>query len=351
MPQPGLFDDDDSTREAPAARAKPVASGRGVVAAEPAADVLELSRELGARFGGRLFLGTSSWYFPGWKGLVWAGDHSESVLSRRGLGAYAQHPLLNAVSLDRSFYRPVDEATYASLAAQVPPAFRFVVKAAALVTDAVIREPGAGRAVLPNPQFLDPAAAVELCVRPAVRGLGDKLGVLVFQLSPLPARWLDAPGEFIEKLEALWRAVVPELPPSVQVALELRDAAALTPALARSLKAHRVRYCAGLHDRMPALVDQLPMLRALWPGDLVCRWNLQRGLKYEAAKNLFEPFDTLQAPDPPTREELARIIVATLAAGWRAFVTINNKAEGSAPLSVLELAKAILVEVRRGEAR
>lgn len=340
MTQPRLFEDVDD-RDGASRRSKAAAPRGGVVAADPSPDVIELSRCLSARFGGRLFLGTSSWYFPGWKGLVWAGEHSEAMLSRRGLTAYARHPLLNAVSLDRTFYRPIDEATYAALAAQVPPEFRFVVKAAALVTDAVVRAPGAGRAVQPNPQFLDPAASVELCVRPAVRGLGDKLGAIVFQLSPLPARWRDAPDDLMERLEALWRAVVPALPPPARVALELRDASLLTPALAVSLKAHGVRYCLGLHDRMPAAEDQLPMLRATWPGDFVCRWNLQRGLQYEAAKDLFAPFDTLQAPDPQTREALARVIVATLAAGWRAFVTINNKAEGSAPLSVLELARAI----------
>lgn len=132
------------------------------------------------------------------------------------------------------------------------------------------------------------------------------------------------------------------LPAGAHAALEVRDAVLLTPALAASLKAHRVRYCVGLHDRMPSMREQLPMLRATWPGDLVCRWNLQRGLKYDAARETFAPFDRLQAPDAPTRDELARVIAGTLAAGHSALVTINNKAEGSAPLSVIELAREVL---------
>jgi hypothetical protein len=35
------------------------------------------------------------------------------------------------------------------------------------------------------------------------------------------------------------------------------------------------------------------------------------------------------------------VVAATLDAGHRAFVTINNKAEGSAPLSVVELARVL----------
>ena len=103
-----------------------------------------------------------------------------------------------------------------------------------------------------------------------------------------------------------------------------------------------MQYCLGLHDRMPAIADQLPLLRALWPDDLVCRWSLQRGLRYDQAREAWAPFDKLQAPDLPTRKTLAQVIRATLDAGRRAFITINNKAEGSAPLSVMALAWLLL---------
>ncbi len=69
--------------------------------------------------------------------------------------------------------------------------------------------------------------------------------------------------------------------------------------------------------------------------------NLQRGLAYQQAYDRFAPFDRLQAPDPGTRAAVARVVAATLDAGHRAFVTINNKAEGSAPLSVVELARVL----------
>jgi len=38
-------------------------------------------------------LGTSSWFFPGWRGLVYEGIHPQAMLSRKGLAAYAQIPL------------------------------------------------------------------------------------------------------------------------------------------------------------------------------------------------------------------------------------------------------------------
>lgn len=308
--------------------------------APPDPEWLELAQRLRERWGGRLHLGTSSWNFSGWSGLVWAQVYPEARLSREGLPAYAAHPLLRTVSLDRAFYRPLDAAGYAGLAAQVPEEFRFVVKAASLVSDAVQRDTG-GRAERSNPLFLDPGMALEQCLRPAVEGLRDKLGVLVFQLSPLPAAWLHDPVRLEAQLERLWQALLPELPAGSRLALELRDPELLQPWLAAHLKAFGVRYCLGLHDRMPAVERQLPMLRATWPGDVVCRWNLQAGQSYAGAKDAWAPFDKLVAPDLPTRQGLVRVLAGTLAAGHQAFVTINNKAEGSAPCSVLALAREL----------
>lgn len=273
---------------------------------------------------------------------MWDREYPEATLSRHGLAAYARHPLLRCVSVDRSFYRPVDAATFARMAAQVPEDFRFIVKAPALITDAHLRDPDSGQSLQANPTFLDPALALESFIEPVVAGLGGKIGALVFQLSPLGAAWLRTADDLLARLNALFEASAAALPRPALLALEVRDGALLTPALATLLRRHGVRYCLGLHDRMPPIEDQLPMLRALWPGPLVCRWNLHRGLQYAQAKDLFAPFDRLRAPDPRSREALARVIAGTVAAGYAAYATINNKAEGCAPLSVVELARRVV---------
>ena len=104
-------------------------------------------------------------------------------------------------------------------------------------------------------------------------------------------------------------------------------------------------YRLGLHAQKPPIEEQLPLLRTLWPGPLVCRWNLHRrhgAYGDESAKAQYAPFDRLQDPDPTTRAHLARVITGTCDAGQNAYVTINNKAEGCAPLSVVELSKKVV---------
>lgn len=293
-------------------------------------------------------LGTSSWFFPGWRGLVYEGVHPQATLSRKGLAAYAQIPLLRTVSLDRTFYAPISAVDYARYASQVPEHFSFVVKAPAIVCDAVMRDEE-GRGKVPNPHFLDAAIATREFVLPCLEGLKAKAGPLVFQVSPLPRSLVEDASLFIERLEAFFAALPREMGTHSPIyALELRNPELLTPRLMRMLARAEVRYCVGLHDRMPEVERQEAALRALdgeEPGPLVVRWNLHRGFLYQAAKQRYEPFDRLVDQDGETRRALARMAATAFRAGRKVWITANNKAEGSAPLSVLELAREIASQI------
>ena len=133
-----------------------------------------------------LYLGTSSWAFPGWQGLVYDRAASASILARHGLAAYAEHPLLRTVCIDRTFYAPLAVADFAAYAAVVPDDFRFMVKAHAWCTQPVRRDPSRSgpRGHTPNEWFLHPGYATEYVVEPCITGLGDKAGPILFQFSP-----------------------------------------------------------------------------------------------------------------------------------------------------------------------
>ena len=151
-------------------------------------------------------LGTSSWFFPGWRGLVYDGVHPQVALSKQGLAAYAEIPLLRTVSLDRTFYAPITTVQYQRYAQQVPDHFSFVVKAPALVCDAVMRDEE-GRGKVPNPHFLDAAIAAREFVVPCLEGLGAKAGPLVFQVSPLPRGLVEEAATLVDRLAAFFAAL------------------------------------------------------------------------------------------------------------------------------------------------
>jgi uncharacterized protein YecE (DUF72 family) len=344
---------DDAPEHAPK---KPVASSSVLPA-----QLSEATQNLARALPQDLRLGTSSWTFPGWTDLVWDQPYAEAKLSKEGLRAYSQHPLLRTVSLDRAFYRPMTAEQYAQLAAQVPDDFRFVVKVPSMISDALIRSTdgeNAGRGLQTNPHFLDADLFHEACLKPLQMGLGKKLGALVLQMSPLPAHMLMR-GEVSKLFSQLARILsgcnaMQSIATDAILAIELRNAEFITTSLRDELIAllrdTGAAYCLGLHAKLPPIEEQLPILRKLWPGPLVCRWNLHSKhgrFGYQAAKDSYEPFDKLVDEDPSTREQLARVIAGTIKGGQRVFVTINNKAEGSAPLSVDRLARAALKQISK----
>lgn len=324
--------------------ASPPARAKARTKTIPAAEHPETLRQLGAAMPRQLFLGTSSWAFAGWNGLVYGAKASESLLSREGLPAYSAHPLLNSVSLDRTFYAPLTAEQYAHYAQQVPPGFRFVVKAPNLVTDAVLRD-DRGAPSGPNPSFLDPVLATDHFVMPCLEGLGAKAGPLVFQFSPLPPATLGDPAGWVERLSA-FLAALPPLPAAQGherpfYAVEFRDPQVVTPRMMKMLAERGVRYCIAIHARMPSAARQMQAVAATGPGPLVVRWSLLAGQRYEAAKARFSPFDKIQVEDPATRRVLADAAQAAHAAGQPAWIVANNKAEGSAPLTLELLAREI----------
>ncbi|GAB2474353.1 hypothetical protein GCM10027082_27040 [Comamonas humi] len=338
----------------PAPTAQPTRPSRAQ-AVQPAASLL--GADLAPQLPPGLRMGTSSWAYPGWEGLVWGKAYSDRILSQRGLTAYSQHPLLAAVGIDRSFYRPLTASEYAVYAAQVPAGFRFVVKGPALVCDAQVRGEE-GRAREPNPAFLDPSLALDTFVRPALDGLGAALGVLLFQLSPLPiGRALDL-RPTLAALEPMLHAAVGAVRAAGSqaiVAVEVRDADWIQPpfgtAFAELLRASGAVYGLGLHAKMPRIAEQLPLLRSLWPCPLVARWNLNPlfgPYGYEEAGRIHAPYDRIQHPDEATLQALARTALGIAAAGQPAYVIVSNEAEGCAPQSIVRLAQAIIQRKNNG---
>lgn len=308
----------------------------------PAVDPAEASaddRAVAAALPQRVYLGTSSWTFPGWRGIVYDREASERALGRHGLAAYARHPLLRAVGIDRTYYAPIPASEFARYAASVPEDFRFLVKAHELCTlDTFNARNRYGRSRGDaNAAFLDPGYATEQVVRPMVEGLGLKAGPLVFQFAPLNVRRLGGPLPFAERLRAFLRG----LPVGPLYAVELRNRELFTPAYLDALGAAGAAHCYNAHPSMPVIEEQaLAAPPDRFPA-VVVRWMLNRKFRFEEAREAYAPFDRLVDEDAANRDAIAALARAAAEAAKDVYVIANNKAEGSAPLTVFRLARAI----------
>jgi uncharacterized protein YecE (DUF72 family) len=283
-----------------------------------------------------LRLGTMSWSFPGWRGLVYAEATEPKLLAEAGLTAYSRHPLLNAVEVDRSHYDPLPARYFSELAAQVPDDFRFVVKAH---EDCTLRQfprrPRYGKKQGEhNLRYLDADYASRAVVEQVAGGLGGKLGILLFQLAPQDT---GEPRELAQKLGKFLAA----LPRGVPYAVELRNPELLTPAYAQALEAGGAVHAHNVWGNMPSVLTQARLIPPAARNPLLVRWLMRKGDNYEEAGRRYRPFSKLAEPDLPNRSDIASLVGKALAHDVPAFVTVNNKAEGCAPESLFEIARAI----------
>ena len=275
-----------------------------------------LAEEAASRFPG-LYLGTSSWSFSGWQELVYRDSYAQTELARTGLIAYAQMPLFRTVSLDRTYYRPMEEAEFKFLSSQVSPHFRFVVKAP--------------RDLLkPTDGGLDLVSFLARFLTPAARGLGDKLGVILLQFPPKTNA--DFNGRFVEALGPFLRG----LPRGLHYSVEIRDADLLGPELAETLSQARISLCGSIHSALPNPDQQLLTVPPAPGTPMVFRWNIRPSLGYEEARSKFQPFNRILSEDTARRSLLVKIVSRALKAGRQVYLTANNKAEGCAPLTLLK---------------
>jgi hypothetical protein len=74
---------------------------------------------------------------------------------------------------------------------------------------------------------------------------------------------------------------------------------------------------------------------------VVVRWSLRAGMTTEQARTRYAPFNRLVDPDLVTRGTLVHLIRVAVRSRQSAFIIVSNEAEGCAPLSCVELARAL----------
>jgi uncharacterized protein YecE (DUF72 family) len=303
---------------------------------------------LAAALPDQLVMGAMTWSYPGWAGVVYARPHNEKQLAAYGLTAYARHPLLRAVEIDRSYYEPLSAEAFDHYASQVPDAFRFVVKAHEDCT--VQRYPqharyGQKRGLI-NPRFLDAEYATRAVVEPLGR-LGARLFAVLFQFSPLDMRESRGPREFADRLQRFFT----RLPAGFTYAVELRNDELLTRDYAAALDDTGAIHCHNAWTFMPSVLEQAKRLPASTRRPLLIRWLLKQNDRYEQASARYAPFSRIVDEDPHTRMDVARLAAKALAHGVPACVLVDNKAEGCAPESIARLAQALVSRVSIDDAR
>jgi uncharacterized protein YecE (DUF72 family) len=321
--QPSLFPEDGEAPPLPRGDASQALEER-FARLRPLADALPP----GVRFG------TSSWSFPGWKGLVYSGTRTAAQLARDGLREYARHPLLGTVGVDRSYYARVPDEDLRRYAEQLPDGFPCCFKAPAGVTSALKPERGSNE---PNPDFLSAERFVDDLLEPVARSLRAHAGPFIIQFPPLLRRSGLDRAALVELLDRF----LGELPREFQYAVEVRDRAVLGGDYARVLSRRGVAHVYNAWTAMPLPSDQSDLVPVDMMPFVLVRLLLRPGATYAEQREAFAPFDHLVAPDGQMRDQVVALIGRAVARAIPAYVLVNNKAEGSSPLTIEALAERL----------
>jgi uncharacterized protein YecE (DUF72 family) len=126
-----------------------------------------------------LYTGTSGWSYKEWKGPF----YPETLKNEAMLAFYAER--LSTVEVNNTFYRMPAPSALAKWREQVPPAFRFVLKASRRITHVN--------------RLRDAAGAVSFLIDGAAE-LGETLGAFLFQLPPNMKKDAARLRDFLETL-------------------------------------------------------------------------------------------------------------------------------------------------------
>jgi uncharacterized protein YecE (DUF72 family) len=283
-----------------------------------------------------VFIGTSSWKYPGWVGSIYSQDHyitrgkfSKAKFEASCITEYAE--TFTTVGGDFSFYQFPSPDSWAKTFAGVPPGFTFGLKVPESVTVNVW--PGHARygkrAGLPNEGFLD-ASLFKAAFTDALEPHREKVGVQIFEFGSFGKKDFPTTGDFLQRLDGF----LGSLPQGWRYAVEIRNKDYLGPDYFSVLSRHNVAHVFNAWTRMPAIAEQIAMPGSFTADFTVVRALLQKGRTYEKAVSMFEPYERIQEPDPSTRTAIRQIAEHCVREKKRAYAFVNNRLEGSAPRTI-----------------
>jgi uncharacterized protein YecE (DUF72 family) len=294
-------------------------------------------------YGPTLRIGTCSWKFDSWKGLIY--EPGKTYRPDDYLRDYARH--LSSVEVDQWFWslypgniRLPDVRTVRQYADSVPDDFIFTIKApnALTLTHFYSKQPAAyaASAGAPNSHFLDVALLERFLER--LTPLGQKLGPIMFQFEYLNRAKMPSLDIFLDRFQAF----ISRAPREFRYAVETRNPNYLASPFFRFLKDNGCGYVylegyymppiGGIFDRFNPETADFSIIR------------LHGGDRQQIEKDAGEVRDRLLSPKPEAVLAAAKIVRSNARRHVLTYVNVNNHLEGSAPLTIQRLLEALAQE-------
>jgi len=286
--------------------------------------------------------GTSTWTYEGWQGQVYKKEDTKSVFARECLGEYYQYqyhnePLFRTVGNDSTFYRPPMTNQLLRYLNQIPEDFEMCCKVWEEITiprfASHVRY--GAKAGQPNPRFLDAKLFNEMVLTPYREAKFEAhTGPFLFEFQ----RHDLSTDEFYSRLDGF----LGQLPKDFSYAVEIRNAGLVGPDYRQVLETHGVAHVYNHWSYMPGLAEQHTRMGGFTAPFTVLRLLTPLKMSYEAAKKRAEPYTKIVEELPVMRQDTVDLVRKAVAENRRAYVLVNNRSEGNAPLTIQALTHHLL---------
>jgi uncharacterized protein YecE (DUF72 family) len=285
--------------------------------------------------------GTSTWTYEGWLGQVYRRQYAKSRFAQECLGEYCQYqhnhePLFRTVGNDATFYRPPTANQLRRYLNQIPEDFEMCCKVWEDITiPRYANQARYGvRSGQPNPRFLDAKLFNDLVLTPYREAQFERhAGPFLFEFQ----RHGLSTEDFVDKLDRFFN----HLPKDFRYAVEIRNAGLLGPLYRSVLARHSVAHVYNHWSSMPPLLAQHQRMETFTAPFTVLRLLTPLNMSYEAAKKRAEPYNKIVGELPDMRRETVSLVKQAVAENRRAYVLVNNRSEGNAPLTVQALTEQL----------
>lgn len=301
---------------------------------EPQSELkLKLRRKLAELAGDHLYIGTSSWKYPGWLGQVYTPDRyttrgrfSKKKFEAECLAEYGE--IFPVVCGDFSFYQFPPADFWQKLFTGIPKGLRLALKVPEEITVRVFpfHARYAARAGAVNPNYLN-AALLKAEFLDLLLPFEEQVSVLIFEFGTVSRKSFADTGAFLNELAPL----VATLPEIFRYAVEIRNPEFLEPSYFELLRERNIAHVFNSWTRMPTISQQMRIPDVFTADFTVARALLRLGRKYENAVEKFAPYQTVQEPNHEVREALRNLLVRSKQRSEPAYIFVNNRLEGNAP--------------------
>ena len=281
----------------------------------------------------KLRIGTCSWKYESWKGIVYSEDDSTNYLEE-----YSKH--YNTVEVDQwfwSLFSPTkvvlpQKSIVLEYKKSVPKDFKFTIKVPNAITLTHFYNKNKSEELIKNPHFLSNALFNEFL--DSIEPIKDQVGCLMFQFEYLNKQKMASVSHFMELFQSFYANLPKGIP---EIGIEIRNPNYLIKKYFEFLNSLNIYHVFLQGYYMPSIIELYKNFNPFIKDLTVIRLHGEdrQGIEKLSGSN----WNKIYIDRKAELKQVASLVNELVSKKVDVYLNINNHYEGSAPLTIERIKK------------